>query len=198
MWKKIGQFALQNNVGAIVLIAVLLFAYARYAPDSLKPWTNAPQPAIQPKDPAVKIERVEVPGPVRIRVIEKIKYIEKVPGALTPSTVQDNSAHVIASATIPPSVAGGTASAILRTGSDGVGVGSIEYKPATPRFLQFKKSFGAEGWYYPIGDRQAEASLIANPVRVGPVEIKAKVGAAIMRDNSQIRGFVAIGGEWKF
>ncbi len=181
---------------ALVIVAGLL--YLRFAPDSLRPWTNAPQPAIQPKDPAVRIKRVLVPGPERVRVIEKIRYIEKIPDALTPSTVQDNAAHVIASSTIPPSVAGGTASAILRTGPDGVGTGSIEYKPATPKFLQIKKSFGMEGWYYPVGDRQAEAAIVANPLRVGPIEIKARIGAAIMRENSQIRGFVAIGGEWQF
>jgi hypothetical protein len=183
-------------VGALVIAVGLI--YLRFAPDSLRPWTNSPQPATQPKDPAAKVERVEVPGPVRVKVIEKIKYVDRFPDVLTPSTVQDNSAQVIASATIPPSPAGGTASAILRTGPDGVGVGSIEYRAAKPRFLQVKKSFGAEGWYYPVGDRQAEASLVANPLRIGPIEVKVKVGAAVMRDNSQIRGFVAVGGEWQF
>lgn len=184
--------------GLIALLAVCALAYLRFAPESLRPWGGTPQPAIQPKDPAVKIERVEVPGPVRVKVIEKKVYVDRFPEALTPSTVQDNAAHVIASSTIPPSVAGGTASAILRTGPDGVGTGSIEYKPATPKFLQIKKSFGMEGWYYPVGDRQAEAAIVANPLRVGPIEIKARIGAAIMRENSQIRGFVAIGGEWQF
>lgn len=183
--------------GLIALLAACALAYLRFAPDSLKPWSNAPTVAVQPKDPAAKVERVEVPGPVRIKVIEKIKYVDRFPDVLTPSTVQDNAAHIIASATIPPSVAGGTASAILRY-QDGVGVGAIEYRAATPRFLQVKKSFGAEGWYYPVGDRQAEASLVANPLRIGPIEVKVKVGAAVMRENAQIRGFVAIGGEWQF
>jgi len=183
--------------GLIALCVLCVLAYLRFAPDSLKPWTNAPQPAIQPKDPVANIERIYIPGPERVRVIETIKYLEKVPGALTPATIADNNAHVVASAKIPPSFAGGVATGILRI-QDGVGTGSIEWKPATPRFLQVKKSFGAEGWYYPIGDRQAEASLVANPLRIGPIEVKAKVGAAIMRENAEIRGFVAIGGEWRF
>jgi len=181
---------------ALVIVAALL--YLRYAPDSLRPWGNAPQVAVQPKDPAVKIERVEVPGPVRVRVIEKIKYVDRFPEALTPATVQDNAAQVIASATIPPSVAGGTASAILRYGADGVGIGSIEYRPATPRFLQVKRDFFGEAWYYVVGDRQAQAAVGVNPLRIGPVEVKGKAGIDLMRQDSSIRGFVAIGAEIHF
>jgi len=186
--------------GLIVLCVIVALAYFRYAKDSWRPWTNAEQPAAQPSEPKEihTIERIVIQGPATVRVIETVKYLEKVPGALTPQTAADNNAHVIASAKIPPSPAGGTATGILQYGPDGVGTGRIEWKPATPRFLQIKKSFGAEGWYYPIGDRQAEASLVANPLRIGPIEIKAKVGAAVMRENSQIRGFVAIGGEWQF
>src|SRR3990167_4085118 len=106
-WKKIGSSAMSNNVVVIALIVAGLIAYAKYAPDSMKTWTNAPQPASQPKDPAANVERVEVPGPVKVTVIPKKKYTEKLPDVLTPATVQDNSAQVIASATIPPSPAGG-------------------------------------------------------------------------------------------
>ncbi|MFZ3043885.1 MAG: hypothetical protein WA058_02125 [Minisyncoccia bacterium] len=161
-----------NNGALIVLIVLAGFAYLRYAPDSLKPWTNAPQPAIQPKDPAVKIERVIIPGPERVRVIEKIKYIDKIPGVITPSTVQDNAAHVIASATIPPSVAGGTASAILRAGPDGVGVGSIEYKPATPRFWAIQKEFGIRAGMGTGGLVVGE--LYARPLRIGPIVVEVR------------------------
>lgn len=157
----------------VALVIVVGLLYLRYAPDSLKPWTNAPQPAIQPKDPAAKVERVMIPGPERVRVIEKIKYIEKIPDALTPSTVQDNAAHVIASATIPPSVAGGTASAILRTGPDGVGTGSIEYRAATPPFFAIQKEFGVRAGMGTGGLVVGE--LYGRPARLGPItfEIRA-------------------------
>jgi len=157
-------------LAALAIVAGLL--YLRFAPDSLKPWTNAKQPAVQPKDPAAKVERVEVPGPVRIRVIEKIKYVDRFPEALTPSTVQDNSAHVIASATIPPSPAGGTASAILRVGPDGVGVGAIEYRPATPPFFALQKEFGVRGGVGVGGLLLGE--LYARPVRVGPITVEVR------------------------
>lgn len=171
-WKKIGSSVMTNNVAAIALIVVLLFAYARYAPDSMKPWTNALRPVTEPKDPAVKIERVYVPGPERVRVIEKVKYIEKLPNVLLPSTVQDNAAHVIASATIPPSMAGGTASAILRVAPDGVGTGSIEYRPATPRFFALQKEFGIRAGYGTGGLIVGE--LYARPARVGPITVEIR------------------------
>lgn len=171
-WKKISTTALSNNIVVLVLIILAAIAYLRFAPDSMKPWTNAPQPAIQPKDPAAKVERIYIPGPERVRVIEKIKYIEKMPDVLTPSTVQDNAAHVIASATIPPSVAGGTASAILRTGPDGVGTGSIEYKAATPRFFAIQKEFGVRAGMGTGGLVLGE--LYARPLRVGPVTVEVR------------------------
>ena len=156
----------------IVLLGVLALAYLRFAPDSLKPWTNTPQDAIRPKDPAARVERVYVPGPERLRTIEKIKYIEKLPDALTPATMQDNAAHVIASAVIPPSVAGGTASAILRIGTDGVGVGSLEYSAATPPFFAIQKEFGVRAGMGTGGLVLGE--LYARPLRIGPVTVEIR------------------------
>jgi hypothetical protein len=150
---------------------VSALAYLRFAPDSLKPWGNTPQVAGQPKDPAAKVERIEVPGPVRIKVIEKIKYVDRFPDVLTPSTVQDNAAHVIASATIPPSSAGGTASAILRT-VDGVGVGSIEYRAATPPFFAIQKEFGVRAGIGTGGLVVGE--VYARPLRIGPVTVEVR------------------------
>ena len=190
-WKKIFSSAMSNNVVVIALIVAGLIAYAKYAPDSMKPWTNAPQVAVQPKDPAANVERVEGPGPVKVAVIPKKKYTEKLPDVLTPATVQDNSAQVIASATIPPSAAGGTASAILRT-VDGVGVGSIEYRAATPPFFAIQKEFGVRGGMGTGGLVLGE--LYGRPVRLGPVTVEiraygkrddksgADFGAAILGD----------------
>lgn len=191
-WSEIPAWAVKSVL--IVLLAGCVLAYLRFAPDSLKPWTNAPQPAVQPQEPreVVRIERVLVPGPERVRVIEKIKYIEKVPGALTPATMADNTAHVIASAKIPGSPSGGTASAILRVGPDGIGTGVIEYKPATPPFFAIQKEFGVRAGMGTGGLVLGE--LYGRPVRVGPVTIEirafgkrddksgADFGAAILGD----------------
>ena len=155
----------------IVVLGALVLAYLRFAPDSLKPWTNAPQPASQPKDPVVSIERIYIPGPERVRVIETIKYLEKVPGALTPQTASDNNAHVIASAEIPPSPAGGTATGILRY-QNGVGVGSIEYRPATPRFFAVQKEFGVRAGMGTGGLVLGE--IYARPLRIGPVTVEVR------------------------
>ena len=161
--------------GLIALLVACALAFLRFAPDSLKPWSNAPTVAVQPKDPAAKVERVEVPGPVRIKVIEKIKYVDRFPDTLTPATVQDNAAHVIASATIPPSAAGGTATGILRY-QDGVGVGSIEYRPATPPFFAIQKEFGVRAGFGTGGLILGE--IYARPLRVGPVTVEIRGFAA--------------------
>jgi hypothetical protein len=157
--------------GLIALCVLAALAYLRYAPDSLKPWTNAPQPASQPKDPVATIERIYIPGPERVRVIETIKYLEKVPGAVTPATAADNNAHVVASAKIPPSTAGGTATGILRY-QDGVGTGSIEWKPAEPPFFAIQKEFGVRAGMGTGGLVLGE--LYARPVRVGPVSVEMR------------------------
>ena len=167
-------------LGALAIAAALL--YLRFAPDSLKPWTNAKQPAQQAQESHVveKIKRIYVPGPERVQVIEKVVYIDKVPGALTPATIADNSAHILASAVIPPSAAGGTASAILRV-QDGVGVGSIEYKPATPPFFAIQKEFGVRAGLGTGGLIVGE--IYARPARVGPVTVEVR-GFAQRMDRS--------------
>ena len=162
------------NWGLIALCIVCVLAYLRFAPNSMKPWTNAPQPAVQVAEPKVvtKIKRVLIPGPVKVVTIEKIKYIEKMPRVLTPSTVQDNTAHVIASAIIPPSPAGGTASAILQYGTDNTAFGRIEWKPAMPSFFALQKEFGVR-----VGTGMRGliiGEIYARPARVGPVTVEVR------------------------
>ena len=182
---------------ALAIIAGLL--WLRFAPPTA-PWSPRSIVGYVLPEPKVitKIERVDVPGPVRIRTIVKEKIVEKYKDLPTSATMQDNTASVIAVATIPPSPDGGVALAVLRPGVDNVGVGSIEYRPAAPKFLQFKRAFSAEGWYFPAGNRVAEAALVVNPLRIGPVEIKAKIGADMERETSTLRGFAGVGFEVKF
>jgi hypothetical protein len=171
-WKKIGSAALSNNIVLLVFIGLAAIAYLRFAPDSLKPWTNVPQPAVQPKDPVATIERIYIPGPERVRVIETIKYLEKVPGAVTPQTAADNTAHVIASAKIPPSSAGGTATGILQYGPDGVGTGRIEWKPAEPPFFAVQKEFGVRAGMGTGGLVLGE--IYARPLRLGSATVEVR------------------------
>jgi len=91
---------------------------------------------------------------------------------LTPSTVQDNTAHVIASATIPPSPAGGTASAILQYGTDNTAFGRIEWKPAMPPFFALQKEFGVRAGTGMRGLIIGE--IYARPARVGPVTVEVR------------------------
>ena len=168
----------------IVLLGVVAILYLRFAPETMKPWSSKPTApateAVQPK-PVTKIERVYVPGPVRVQVIEKIKYVEKMPDALTPTTAADNASHVIASAEIPPYNGKTIATAILEN-KDGVGVGRIETKQLPPPFWAIKKEFGARAGMGTGGLILGE--LYARPARVGNVEIEVRGFA--LRDN--VRG----------
>jgi hypothetical protein len=145
-----------------------------------------------------KIEKVDVPGPERIRIIPKEKIVIKYKDLPTSATVANPAAQVIAAADIPPSPDGGVAVAVLTPGADNVGVGSIEYQTAARKFLQFKREFVGEAYYFPVGDRQLEAALSVLPVRIGPVEVKIRAGIDVMKENSAIRGFVGVGGEIHF
>ena len=115
----------------------------------------------------------------------------------TPPTIEDNNAWVTAVCDIPPSPSGGTAVSVL-THTDNVATGHIEFKAKPVPFVQFKREFVGEAYYYPVGDRSLEAAVGVLPVRIGPIEVKAKAGIDVMREDSAIRGFVAVGGEIHF
>ena len=196
-WTHVRVVPIRWLILALAIIAGLL--WLRFAPPEA-PWS--PRSVVgyvlpEPKT-ITKIERVDVPGPVRIRTIVKEKIVEKYKDLPTTATLQDNSAQIIAAADIPPSPDGGVALAVLRPGADNVGVGTIEYRPTPRKFLQFKREFVGEAYYYPVGDRQLEAALGVLPVRIGPVEVKVKAGIDVMREDSALRGFVAVGGEIHF
>ena len=201
MWEK---FWLRAKVVPIrwVLLALgglALLLWLRFAPPTA-PWSPHQVIGMVMPEPRTitKIEKQDVPGPVRIRTIVKEKIVEKYRDLPTPATVADPSAQVIAVADIPPSPDGGVALAVLRPGADSVGVGTIEYRPAARRFLQVKREFVGEAYYYLAGDRTAQASLGVLPLRIGPVEVKVKAGIDLMRDDSSLKGFAAVGIEYHF
>jgi hypothetical protein len=199
-WKKIGSAALSNNLVLLAAIGLVVFAYLKYAPDSLKPWTNKPTaPAVvadAPK-PVEKIKRVLVPGPTKVEVIEKTVYIEKMPDVLQPATVADDNAHVIASAEIPPYNGKTIATAILET-RDGIGRGRIETKQEPIPFFAVKKEFSVSARYMFSGINQVEADLTAKPFRTGPIEWSGGVGAEVRREDSDLGARLWLGAEYKF
>ncbi len=197
MWKKIGSSVLSNNLVPIVFIVLVAFAYVRYAPDSMKPWSSAPTaPATEAKTPkqVTKIERIYVPGPERVQVIEKIKYVEKMPDVLTPTTAADNGSHVIASAEIPPYNGKTIATAILEQ-KDGVGVGRIETKQLKPPFFAVQKEFGVRVGVGTGGTLLGE--LYARPVRVGPLSIEVR-GFGMRTDRSGADFGAVVLGDYRF
>jgi hypothetical protein len=176
MWEKFRTRAkavpIRYILAALAIIAGIL--YLRFAPESLKPWSNRPAPATPGQEPReiVRVERVVVRGPERIRVIEKIKYVEKLPGVLSPTTASDNGAQVIASAVIPPWPGKTIVSAILRSGPDNVAYGLIEYKQQPLPFFAVQKEFGVRAGMGTGGLVLGE--LYARPARVGPVTVEVR------------------------
>lgn len=196
-WKKIGSAALSNNLVLLAAIGLVVFAYLKYAPDSLKPWTNKPTaPAVvadAPK-PVEKIKRVLVPGPTKVEVIEKIVYAEKIPDVLQPATVADDNAHVIASAEIPPYNGKTIATAILET-RDGIGRGRIETKQEPIPFFAVKKEFGMRAGAGSGGLIVGE--VYARPLRLGPVEVEVR-GYVKRDDRTGGDGGGAVMVDWRF
>lgn len=200
-WSEINPSTRAAGVrwGLIVSSGLLVLAWLRFAPPAA-PWSPHQVIGMVMPEPKVieRIVKVDVPGPERIRIIPKEKIVVKYKDLPTPATVANPSAQVTAVADIPPSPDGGVAVAVLTPGADNVGVGTIEYRPASRKFLQFKREFIGEAYYYPIGDRAAEVALSVLPLRIGPVEVKVKAGIDLMKQDSSIKGFVAIGGEIQF
>ncbi len=197
-WKKIGSVALSNNIVPIAVIALVGIAYLRYAPESWKPWSSRPTPpAAQAQEPKVvtKIERVVIPGPTRVEVIEKVKYVEKLPEALTPATASNPAAQIVASAEIPPHGGKAIATAILEAGADNVARGRIEVKELPAPFFQVKKEFGIRAGMGTGGLVIGE--FYARPLRLGPVEVEAR--AFVQRENgtgADFGGAVLV--DWRF
>lgn len=198
MWEKLTR-VIPARWLLIAACGLLVLVWLRFAPPEVA-WSPRSIAGYVLPEPKVitKIVKEVVPGPERIRIVPKKVIVDRWHDLPTPATVANENAVITAVAEIPPSPEGGTAVAVLTPNQAGEGVGTIEYQPKPRKFLQFKREFVGEAYYYPVGDRQLEAAIGVLPLRIGPVEVKAKAGIDLMRDNSQIRGFVAIGGEIHF
>ena len=183
--KSIPAWAVKWGLIALCVVAVL--SYLRFVPPE-SPWgprriVGAVMP--EPRE-IVRIEKVTIPGPTRIKVIPKEVIVERWRDLPTPSTVADNASVVTAIADIPPSPAGGTAISILRT-VDNVATGSIEYQAKAVPFWQLKKEFGLRAGMGTGGLIIGE--VYVHPLRVGPVHIEGR--GFIKRDDAHGADFGA-------
>lgn len=184
-WEKIP--APVAKCGLIALCVAAALCYLRFVPPE-SPWSArqiAGHILPEPKE-IVRVERQIVQGPERIKIIPKETIVEKIKYLPTPVTVADPASQVVAAADIPPSPEGGTAIAIVRT-IDNTGVGSIEYAPKPPKFLQVKKEFGIRAGMGTGGLVVGE--VYAHPLRLGPVNLEAR--GFVNRDNSRGADFGA-------
>jgi hypothetical protein len=190
MWEKLTRVVPARWL-LIALCGLLVLAWLRFAPPAA-PWSPRSVAGYVLPEPRVitKIEKVDVPGPERIRIIPKEKIVVKYRDLPTPATVANPAAVVTAVADIPPSPDGGVAVAVLTPGADNVGVGSIEYRPATPPFFKVRREMGVRAGF---GTGGIIGELYVRPARIGPIEIEGRLygiggqgtttfGAAVLAD----------------
>jgi hypothetical protein len=146
-----------------------------------------------------KIVRVPVPGPARVEVVEKIRFLKLWPDAVSPITASDCNSRILASGTVPPWPG---ATRVTAVGSvapeDNTLRVRIESKQEAPKFFEIKRDFRVAARFLPIGRNQVEAEVVANPLRVGPVEIEAGIGVDVARDDATIGARGWIGGQLRF
>jgi len=171
------------RLGLLALALTALIAWLRFAPPDAY-WS--PQKLIGMRMPEPKkitqIEKVEVQGPERIKIIpkESVKVIYR--DLPAPPTLIDNNAWVTAVCDIPPSPQGGTAVSVL-TGTDNVAVGHIEYKAKPVPFFQVKRELGIRGGY---GTEGIIGEMYVRPVRVGPLDLEGRVYGIAGNGDSEV------------
>lgn len=196
MWKTIRGFAVKSSwhLGGVILV-VLFLGIALYfilRAQSLPTWISKPGPVTigEQAGKTEKAPRIIVPAPKGITTIDKeivAKYLKMPALTMTPG-------DVLATTTVKPSSGPTTAIAMISP----VGVGSILLRQEPMPFFQLKREFRISGRYLFAGVNQIEVDLVTNPLRVGPVELEAGVGAEVRRYDSTLgaRGF--LGFTYKF
>jgi hypothetical protein len=72
------------------------------------------------------------------------------------------------------------------------------YRQEPQKFFQVKKEFRMTARYLFVGRNLAEFDVVANPLRLGPVELQAGVGLEVRRDDSSMGARGWIGAEYRF
>jgi hypothetical protein len=179
-------------IGALAVACAI--AYLRYAKPTPPAYDPTPQPVVTAKEPKVVTQHVTkiitVPGPERIVYLDRQEAAEavKMPElAISPD-------NVLAITTIPPHTGPTTAISMLTP----TGEGRILYRQEPQKFFQVKKEFRMTARYLFVGRNLAEFDVVANPLRLGPVELQAGVGLEVRRDDSSMGARGWIGAEYRF
>lgn len=178
-----------------VLLVVLAILYLRYA-KPVKPYTPEPGLLTAGEIPRAvekvieKIRIVKVPGP------ERIVYLDK-PGlaaALKMPELKSLTDNVLSVATVKPHTGPTTAIATLSP----TGEGGILLRQEPQPFWDLKREFRMQGRYLLVGTNVAELDILANPLRIGPVEVVGGAGVELNRDTSALKGRAYVGFEYRF
>ena len=195
-WENLYSVAKQWKVFLLtVLLVVLAILYLRYA-KPVKTYSPEVGPVTVAEVPRVvervleKIRVVKVPGPERIVYLEKASLATalKMPEL---TTLTDN---VLSVATAKPHTGPTT---ILATLSPS-GEVKILLRQEPPKFWEIKREFRLSGRYLLVGTNVAELDILANPLRIGPVEVLAGGGVELNRDTSNLKGRAFLGFEYRF
>lgn len=176
----------------LALVASLAFiAYLKYVP---KDDSNRTEPGPVQYVPVIKtvekIKTVSVPGPERVVFIPKSELV----GSLKMPELEKTPDNVLSVGRVNPSDGPTTVVSTLSP----TGEGHILIRQEPPKFFQLKKEFRAEARYLFAGRNLVELDLVANPVRVGPVNILAGAGVEVRRDDSSFGARAFVGFQYKF
>jgi hypothetical protein len=189
VWTHVRTVLLGFIPVALGLLAVVL--YLRFA-KILPTYTSTPGPLMvgAGTKKTEKVERVAVPGPPRIIYLEKASLSArlKLPEL---NLLPDNVLGVVS---VSPH--SGPTTAIATLTPEGEGRILLRQEP-TP-FFSLKRDFRLQGRYLFVGSTVAELDLVANPLRVGPVELVAGVGVGMDREDSTLQGRAFVGAEIRF
>ena len=197
MWPTIKDFALKllrSSASTIVLaLCLVIVGYL---------WLRAPSPPSYTSDPGPVSQGLVVPwveanvGKETIPPPEKIVRYNKIQlsGELKMPELKLEPGDPVAVVSIPSHTGPTTAIAIL----DNTGITRVVTRKEPKKFFELKREFRLQGRYLFAGRNLAEADLYANPVRVGPVNLLAGVGAELDREDSSLRGRAFVGFEYRF
>jgi len=171
------------------VVAGLVFVFNRFWPE--KPIVSIPTVLPEAKE-AVKIEKIYIPGPVRIVVYDRDALTGKVP--IPPEVAKDKNNQFTSTAEIPKAPWGGTAVGFTNMTT---GKSAISFTPKERPLFGFggKTSVGTLGGISTKGN-VAIGYVGQDILRVGPVNLGVAGGGGMIGVDALLGGVIHLHGEF--
>lgn len=184
------SFVFGNNLLPIVLIVLAFIVYQKYAKTVSTSRERGPATVARQAKGTEKVPVVEKDAPPKIQTYDKVKLS----GELKIPDLVFQPGEIIATAKIPPHSSSTTAWA----GLDNTGRGYLGYSQDPPPRFQLKREGALEGFWFPYGKYAFTGDLVATPVNIYGLDLKAKAGVGLERDTQEVEWHVGLGVSYKF